>query len=381
MQSKPTFGELISRSRPKSDRLRVLAALYSLEALPGQECVTTAAVHAFLRMHGHVPSNLTNALRKAAPLVEPRGIGRRLAWRLTDSGVTELGAASGEDSLPRGSCPPIPTRWSALPSRPVVVILTALHDPEYIAVQRAFGNDWTPVSQGSRTLRFDEKEIRTDKGTDLRLVTGVSSYMGLTAAAIAATQAIMEFRPKLILMVGIAAGVRSDSRHVGDILVADPSVDYLSGKVRQLDGGERLDSHCDPIRLPQVVRSVVGECARKREGLDAIADAWPAAKPAHRLSLHVGPVATGDQVVDAPARVQTLRKSWRKLIGLEMETYAVYRAAVEAPSPQPIFLSLKSICDFANKKNDRWQHYAAHTAAGFASHLIRARWEDLSEGS
>jgi len=75
--------------------------------------------------------------------------------------------------------------------------------------------------------------------------------------------------------------------------------------------------------------------------------------------------------------VEKALTAWRKLAGLEMETYAVYRAASEAPTPQPLFLSLKSICDFATKKDDRWQHYAAYTSAQFAAYLVRGHWEDL----
>jgi hypothetical protein len=46
--------------------------------------------------------------------------------------------------------------------------------------------------------------------------------MGLTAAAIVTTQLIMQFRPRLVVMIGIAAGTRAGNKQFGDVLVADP---------------------------------------------------------------------------------------------------------------------------------------------------------------
>ena len=61
--------------------------------------------------------------------------------------------------------------------------------------------------------------------------------MGLTAAAIATSHLILQFRPRLVVMVGIAAGTRSGNKQYGDVLVADPSVDYNSG-VAEVSGSK-----------------------------------------------------------------------------------------------------------------------------------------------
>src|SRR5205823_9948579 len=93
---------------------------------------------------------------------------------------------------------------------------------------------------------------------------------------------------------------------------------------------------------------------------------WSGKVPTEANRLHVGPLGAADQVIDDASRVLEIQQSWRKLIGVEMETYGVYRACYEAPDPKPRFVSFKSVCDFAAEKSDSWQEYASFIAAQFA---------------
>jgi hypothetical protein len=60
-----------------------------------------------------------------------------------------------------------------------------------------------------------------------------------------------------------------------------------------------------------------------------------------------------------------------------MATYALYRAAHEAPGTKPMYLSFKSVCDFASEKNDDWQEYAAYTSAEYARRFILRNWRRM----
>lgn len=93
--------------------------------------------------------------------------------------------------------------------------------------------------------------------------------------------------------------------------------------------------------------------------------------------LHVGPVGASDQVIDDPTKVIEIQNNWRKLIGVEMETYGVYRAVNEAPEPKPRVVSFKAVCDFAAEKSDSWQEYAAFMAAEFAVEFLKREWGTL----
>jgi nucleoside phosphorylase len=203
--------------------------------------------------------------------------------------------------------------------------------------------------------------------------------MGLTATAILATQMILLFRPRFIAMVGIAAGTRSGKRGYGDILVADPSVDYASGKVTFHEGAEVFQPDPFPLPINVNLRTLIQEESRTRAGLDKITNAWSGTRPDSALRVHIGALGAADQVVDSDARVAEVQRNWRKLIGLEMETYALYRAAHEAPRPRPLHASFKAVCDFAAEKTDAWQSYAAFTAAEYARRFVCTHWNVIGE--
>ncbi len=156
--------------------------------------------------------------------------------------------------------------------------------------------------------------------------------MGLTAAAIATTQLIMQFKPRIVVMIGIAAGTRSGGKQFGDILTADPSIDYNSGKVVDENGIRGFQPDPYPIGLNPRLRSVLAKYRGDHSVFERIRSQWKGAVPLKSNHLHIGPLGAADQVIDDASRITEIQKNWRKLIGVEMETYGVYRAVHEAPN-------------------------------------------------
>lgn len=178
-------------------------------------------------------------------------------------------------------------------------------------------------------------------------------------------------------MIGIAAGTRSGNKQYGDVLVADPSVDYNSGKVAFADGVREFLPDPYPIGINARLRSVLQRYRSRRDVFERMRTEWGKPVPPEKNGLHIGPLGAADQVIDDPSRVLEIQKNWRKLIGVEMETYGVYRACHESTEPKPRFASFKSVCDFAAEKTDSWQEYAAFVAAKFAYYFITNEWHTL----
>ena len=82
-------------------------------------------------------------------------------------------------------------------------------------------------------------------------------------------------------------------------------------------------------------------------------------------------------MVDSLRSVKRVMEHWRKLIGIEIEAYAGHQACKDAVASAPIYLCLKSICDFAENKDDAWQPYAAFTAAQLCYRFLIAERENL----
>jgi nucleoside phosphorylase len=201
--------------------------------------------------------------------------------------------------------------------------------------------------------------------------------MGLTAAAIATTHLVLQFRPRLVVMIGIAAGTTAGGKQFGDVLVADPSVDYMSGKIASVNGARQFLPDPYPLGLNPRIRSVLRRHVASRDAFAEIQSRWTGRLPPGRNRMHLGPLGAADQVIDDYTRILEIQLNWRKLIGLEMETYGVYRACHESPEPKPDVVSFKAVCDFAAEKSDDWQDYAAYVAAQFATNFLRIEWEGL----
>jgi len=368
-----TYAELLANV-PKSkrtDRIHVLLALWMRGALGPNTAIASKEIgdELRLRLRGAAPQNISDVLGKASTDVERvQGTARSTHWYLTGSGLARLQELGVPIARPESQASP--------QSVFDVALVCAIHDPELNALLSAFGGEqrWSPGPSSGQPHIYKVCEMVTESGDSVRIIAGAPTYMGLTATAILATQMILLFRPKFIAMVGIAAGTRSAKRGYGDILVADPSVDYASGKVTFHDGAEVFQPDPFPLPINVSLRTLIQEDARTRAGLDQIAAAWPEARPNTDLRVHIGALGAADQVVDSNARVTEVQRNWRKLIGLEMETYALYRAAHEAPHPRPIHASFKAVCDFAAEKNDAWQSYAAFTAAQYAKRFLFHHW-------
>ncbi len=264
-----------------------------------------------------------------------------------------------------------------------VVILCALRDPELDRVKRAGGVHWTelpPTREDPQT--YYTATYSTAKGAPLRVVAAAPNHMGMPASAVLATKMIIRFRPRLVVMAGIAAGVKKEGRGFGDVIAAEHTFDYGSGKVTVTGekGHEKVVFHPDPkpldvdTRLLQRLRHWQTD---KGDVLDAIRRAGNAQAPDTVLRMHVGPLASGAAVVDYGPSVDQIVEHWRKLVGLEMEAYAVHRACKDTLEQQPKFLCLKAICDFAQDKENHWRNYAAYTASELCHRFLVAEWENL----
>jgi nucleoside phosphorylase len=353
----------------RTDQYLILAAMYCLSA--HNNSISATKITALLKLHlgSNIPSNVNASLRRYVGFVSPSHKGPPILWSLTTSGLNRLRTLSGLQ---------LKADVDSKEFQTDIGIVCALEFPEFAAVMAAFNeNEWSELTDPRYTHVYRESSIRTKDGETLRIIGTISTSMGLTAAAIATTQLIMRFKPKIVVMIGIAAGTRSGGKQFGDILTADPSIDYNSGKVIDGNGIREFQPDPYPIGLNPRLRSVLSRYRGNHLVFEKIRDQWTGPIPAKSNRLHVGPLGAADQVIDDATRIIEIQKNWRKLIGVEMETYGVYRAVHEAPEPKPRVVSFKSVCDFAAEKTDSWQHYAAFTAAMFTYEFFKNEWSSL----
>lgn len=247
-----------------------------------------------------------------------------------------------------------------------IFVIAALEEPEFTALEAAFP-EVGPLEPLDATQLVRYGEVDCD-GQKISIALGFAQRMGPVASTVLCTKAIEILRPKVILMAGICGAV-GDKANIGDLIVADASWDWQSGKY--VDKGT-ADFELAPhqLNIPAKTHSIFLKLKRE-------AGFWANFhKDVIELKIDTpklvrGPVATGASVIADERVIQKIRDEQNKnVVGIDMETYGVYAACASAEYTVGA-VSLKSVCDKANKqKDDRYQPFAAKVSALAVKHLL-----------
>lgn len=239
-----------------------------------------------------------------------------------------------------------------------VAIITAV-DIEEESVRRLY-DDWKTVKQSDDKQTYYEASFVKD-GITRRIITAKQTEMGMTAASHLASKIINEFRPRYLIMTGIAAGIGADQIY-GDVIVPDIIWNYAAGKFVSADNAEITfgDIGFVPrpvaLELDKDILSIIKELKDSEE---------------NEFHLHIGPMACGNSVVANRDVVnKQIHSLFPKTAGLDMESYSIFYAAEYSSQPKPKAIVIKSICDYADsQKSDQYQKFAAYTSSNFAKFL------------
>jgi len=206
--------------------------------------------------------------------------------------------------------------------------------------------------------------INTQK-RKLQIVACAAPAMGMTAACVTACKAIERWRPRFLVMSGIAAGTSGDQSY-GDVLVAESAFDYGSGKILDTENNERVFVPSPKqLNIDCNLQALLQRWEREQLQMEVIWKGWHIAQQ-QIPKMHMGLLASGAAVIQSKDFVNEILRTSRKVVGLDMEAYAIFQAAHLARNPKPRVFVAKSICDFADrKKSDDWQSFAAYTSARF----------------
>jgi len=207
------------------------------------------------------------------------------------------------------------------------------------------------------------------EGRTVTVAATAAPRMGMVSTALLTATMINKLRPRLLAMCGICAGVQGKVR-MGDVLLSEPAWDFQSGKRVSEQGNSQFAASPHQLYTPAIVRTHVEQIRADSTAMAGIASKFGENAPGIS-KIVIGPVATGSAVLADGAIIEEIKAQHRDLIGVEMEAYGLYAAAVASSHPQPLHFSLKSVCDFANsKKDDQHQRYAAFASANVLKLLM-----------
>lgn len=244
-----------------------------------------------------------------------------------------------------------------------LAIVCALDTVELDAI-RKLPCDWQPMRLRNDETRYLSGQIQAD-GQSFSVVAASAPRMGMPSAAVISSKIIQQFRPKFIAMVGICGG-RNDKVNIGDIIVADPSWDWGSGKITSKGGKSSFDPAPHQLALDVDLAEVMKELSGNGPDLAKIKQSVSGKKPDSELRVHVEPLVSGAAVVADQKTFTSLLSQHRDIHGLEMEAYGVVSAALGNGRPRPTSIVAKAVSDYADAdKEDGYQEYAANVSARF----------------
>ena len=203
----------------------------------------------------------------------------------------------------------------------------------------------------------------------VKIVTLRQLEKGLTTAAITATKALCIWKPNVVVMTGICAGVRG-SVGLGDLVVATQCFEHSSGQLR--------DGNLVPLQnrvaiqpwLLDFLMSLTDTPAMLQQIQDRYTQDLPAG---FTTKIHYGSMACGSQVIKDQAYIDQLKSREHSLVALDMESYGVALSAsmCSTNSHSIIPLIVKGVCDFADtEKSDLWHDYCSYASASFVLALL-----------
>ena len=248
-----------------------------------------------------------------------------------------------------------------------VAIITAV-PVETEAVKRISFNWQKEELEGDPSIYYSTRLNSNNR--EIRVVTAQQSEMGMCAAATLSTKIINHYKPKYLIMVGIAAGINSNLKF-GDIVVASETWNYMNGKYCEKGEEGIYDFLPDPksIQLNTKIKEIVGQDFK--EVLYKIKCEW--IQPTeYDLNMVCAPIACGTAVVANRQIVKEhIQIHSRKTVALDMESYGVFYAANNNNDLNTIAICIKSISDFADgEKGDSYQRYASYTSVKFMQYLV-----------
>ncbi len=248
-----------------------------------------------------------------------------------------------------------------------LAIVCALAKPEQEEVLKLPWN-WSeprPIDD----LTFVRDGWLTVEGQRFTVCLATAPRMGMVSAALLSSTMIERLRPKLLAMTGICAGVRGKVK-LGDVLFADPSWDFQSGKRVRDKLNTQFSIRPHQLPAPAKIRRHIEQLAGDKAALAKISTDYPDEAPSI-TALRPGPVASGSAVLADGEVIEQIKLQHQELIGVEMEIYGVYAAGHAASGPQPLYFALKGVCDFADPdKEDGHQRYAAYASARVLQLLV-----------
>jgi nucleoside phosphorylase len=231
--------------------------------------------------------------------------------------------------------------------------------------------------------------ISESYGAPYQVVVAMAVRPGTNSALVVTKDTVERWKPRYVLLIGIAGGLRPEELKKGDVVVADVIYGYEYGKMlRSFKPRHHFTDQVDTSLLgaAQALKSSQPGWMRKIRSQPPAEGTTPVVK--------VGTVASGDKVVDdlSSRYIRSILRSWPGLWAVEMEGAGLAAAirAVRDAGGVVSYTMVRGISDLPRtgqetgassgsaqtRERDAWKSFAAEAAACFAIECVRRTWPE-----
>jgi nucleoside phosphorylase/ActR/RegA family two-component response regulator len=241
---------------------------------------------------------------------------------------------------------------------------------------------WNKLPLNHDDTNYFESSFINSDSRKIRIVAAAAIRMGMPSSTALASKMITSFRPKILAMTGIMAGV-SDRVKISDLVLSHPVWDWGSGKwVTQAKNPllpislENSESVFQPepfqFSVDTKIIKVLDQIADDKQYLYNIRASYKGpGSLTTDINIHKGAVASGASVLSDKATFNSVKGQHRKLLGVEMEAYGMFSAVESASHPKPLPLCIKAVVDYGDlDKGDDHQEYGAYLSAQVVKRLL-----------
>ncbi len=237
------------------------------------------------------------------------------------------------------------------------VIITALEEHEMEKVLPMITKTGT-VPNDIHLIEFGHLKTNPEK----KIAYASQQSTGMVDASILATELILRFNPKILIMAGVLGG-KPDDVSIGDVVVATKVFTIDKGKISQYGFKKETEASNNEnayiTKLRRKKKDIVGYIREVDETREST------------VNMHFGPIACVRQVIDLKDFFEDrITPVDRKAIALEMESYGISRACELINNGRTKALIIKSAMDNTVDKVDHAKHYAAWTSAKCVRYIL-----------
>lgn len=255
-------------------------------------------------------------------------------------------------------------------------IVTALRD-EMIAVLTSLGVVEEIQSRQEDIRYYYRARVGCLDGSEQVVVCVLATETGQQPALNATRDLIAAWKPRHVILVGIAGGIAARGVKYGDLIVPRRIHYYEPGKLTPKGRRQRGPSFDAGANLQSAVEALAIQT--DKTWLNRIREPRPDGKNKVAPRILRDELASGEEVWAhlGAEIVREVLDRYDKVLAVDNEAAGVFNAVHES-THKPDVLVVKAASDLVNRKDDRWRRYAAKVAAVFAVALIEkigGRWD------